>query len=162
MSVRGESLINVTKRSMRTFLALAVLCAAVTVAVSEGDGTAAIRARQEAMEQVGDSINALAAIAKKQQPFDAAVVKQNAEIIAQNFDKAAELFPPGSDKGEDETWAKAEIWSDPEGFKNALAAAHKAAVDMQGVTDEAAFGPALAALGNGCKNCHDTYRRPKK
>jgi len=151
------------KRSVATFLAIAVvMCGAVTFAVSEGDGTAAIRARQEAMEGVGDAIKALAGIAKKQQPFDAAVVKKNAEVIAENLHKAAELFPPGSDKGEDETWAKAEIWSDPEGFKTALEAAHKAAVDMQGVTDEAAFGPALAALGNGCKNCHDTFRRPKR
>ncbi len=33
---------------------------------------------------------------------------------------------------------------------------------MQSVTDEAAFGPALGALGNGCKTCHDAYRRPKQ
>jgi len=151
------------KKSVATFLAIAlVMGGAVTFAVSEGDGNAAIRARQAAMEDVGDAIKVLAGIAKKQQPFDAAVVKKNAEVIAENLHKAAELFPPGSDKGEDETWAKAEIWSDPEGFKTALEAAHKAAVDMQGVTDEAAFGPALAALGNGCKNCHDTFRRPKR
>jgi cytochrome c556 len=151
------------KRSVATFLAIAVVtCGAVTLAVSEGDGTAAIRARQAAMEDVGDAIKVLAAIAKKQEPFDAAVVKKNAEVIAENLHEAAQLFPPGSDKGEDETWAKAEIWSDPEGFKTALEAAHKAAVDMQGVTEEAAFGPALAALGNGCKNCHDTFRRPKR
>ena len=149
------------KRSSRPFLAVALLGCTVTVVLSEGDGTAAIQARQDAMEHVGDAIKALAAIAKKEQPFDAAVVKQNATTIAENLAKAAELFPPGSDKGADETWAKAEIWSDPEGFKKALEAAHKAAVDMQGVTEEAAFGPALGALGNGCKNCHDTYRRPK-
>ena len=143
-------------------MAIVVLCGAANLVMSEGDGTAAIRARQEAMENVGDSMKALAAIAKKQTPFDAAVVKENAATIAQNLETAAAHFPAGSDKGEDETWAKAEVWSDPEGFKKALEAAHKAAVDMQAVTEEAAFGPALGALGNGCKNCHDTYRRPKK
>jgi cytochrome c556 len=68
------------KKSVATFLAIAlVMGGAVTFAVSEGDGNAAIRARQAAMEDVGDAIKVLAGIAKKQQPFDAAVVKKNAQ-----------------------------------------------------------------------------------
>ena len=153
---------KLTKQAVGPVLAIAALCGAVSLAESQGDGTAAIRERQKTMEEVGDSMKGLAAIAKKQAPFDAAVVKKNAETIASHFEKAAGLFPAGSDKGEVETWAKAEIWSDQEGFKKALETAHKAAVDMQTVAEEPAFGPALGALGSGCKNCHDTYRRPKK
>ena len=35
------------------------------------------------------------------------------------------------------------------------------AVALRSVAAEPAFGPALGELGNGCKNCHETYRRPK-
>jgi cytochrome c556 len=30
------------------------------------------------------------------------------------------------------------------------------------VTEESAFRPALGKLGNSCKECHQTYRRPKQ
>ena len=72
------------------------------------------------------------------------------------------MFPEGSEKGDAETWAKAEVWSDPDGFKKSLKQSHEAAVAMASVTDEAAFGPALGKLGNSCKTCHDKYRRPKE
>lgn len=143
-----------------------VLCVAllgvVSMTVSGTGGTEAIKERHKAMEGIGHSIGALAAIAKKEVPFDAAVVKKNAENIANLLQEAASLFPEGSDKGDAETWAKAEIWSDPEGFKKSLKQCHEAAVAMASVTDEAAFGPALGQLGNGCKTCHDKYRRPKQ
>jgi cytochrome c556 len=124
-------------------------------------GTEAIKARHEAMEAVRDGMMALSAIAKKEQPFDAEVVKANAAKIAENLTKSAELFPEGSGEGEVETWAKAEIWTEWEQFDEILKSTIQAAVEMQSVTDAEAFVPALGAIGNGCKSCHDSYRRPK-
>jgi cytochrome c556 len=145
---------------MWTVLAVAAL--ATTLALTSAAGTEAIKARQAAMEEVGEAIGALAAIAKKEAPFDPAAVKSSAGTIADRLKKAADLFPEGSGAGDVETWAKPEIWSDRENFDKGLETAHAAAVAMQSVTEEAAFGPALGALGNGCKSCHDAYRRPKK
>jgi cytochrome c556 len=144
------------------FIALAAVAAVVSIAGATATGTTAIKERHEAMEDIGQAMKALAAIAKKEAPFDAGVVKASAETIANLLEKAADLFPDGSDKGDVETWAKAEIWTDRENFNKDLQSAHAAAVEMQSVTDEAAFGPALGALGNGCKTCHDKYRRPKQ
>jgi len=159
----GRKLVNGTKRkSIGVVVLLVALLGAVSVAVSDTGGTAAIKERQEVMEEVGKSIGALAAIAKKEAPFDAAVVKKNAETIADRLAEAAKLFPKGSDTGDVETWAKADIWSDAEGFRESLEMSHAAAVAMAAVTDEAAFGPALGKLGNSCKTCHDKYRRPKQ
>lgn len=120
-----------------------------------------IEDRQAAMKSNGKAIGALAAIAKKEAKFDAAVVKKNAETIAENLEAVKDMFPEGSDKGPPETYAKPEIWTDREGFEAARIKAYKAAEAMAMVTDEAKFGEALGALGNGCKGCHEKFRRPK-
>jgi cytochrome c556 len=120
-----------------------------------------IKDRHQAMEDVGDAMKKLGAIAKKEAPFDAGVVEKNAGIIAEALKKAADLFPEGSDKGDVETWAKPEIWSDRADFEKKLEAAEAEAVALQSVTLETAFGPALGKLGNACKACHKMYRRPK-
>lgn len=117
--------------------------------------------RQAAMKAVGKAMGALAAIAKKETPFDAAVVKQSGTTIATKLDEAKTYFPEGSDKGDVETYAKAEIWANRSGFEEALNKAQAAAVAMAAVTEEAHFGAALGNLGNGCKGCHDNFRRPK-
>jgi cytochrome c556 len=139
-------------------LALALVVAMSAVAMT---GAEAIKARQETMESVRDGMMALSAIAKKEQPFDVEVVKANAAKIAENLTTSAELFPESSAEGEVETWAKAEIWTEWEQFDEILKSTIQAAVDMQSVEDAEAFMPALGAIGNGCKSCHDSYRRPK-
>ena len=143
--------------------AVAILAiGAASVATSSPEGTEAIKARQEAMESIGDAMGSLAAIAKKEAPFDAAVVEKNAGAIAAGLKKAGALFPEGSDKGDAETWAKAEIWTDFADFELKTQTARTEAEALQAVTEEAAFGPALGKLGSSCKSCHQAYRRPKQ
>ena len=121
-----------------------------------------IEDRQAAMKQNGKSVGELAAIFKGESPYDAAVVKTNAEIIKQDFVKAFANFTPGSEKGPPETYAKPEIWSDPEGFKAAQETALKAVEALAATTDEESFKTAMAGLGEACKGCHTKYRRPKE
>jgi cytochrome c556 len=104
---------------------------------------------------------ATAAIAKGEAPFDASVVEKNAGTIAENLKTAATLFPEGSDKGDAETWAKEEIWSNFADFELKMQTARAQAEALQAVTEEAAYAPALGKLGNSCKSCHQDYRRPK-
>ena len=140
--------------------------ASLVVALSVGGAAVAVIAadafhdRHMAMEAVGDAMKSLGAIAKKQAPFDAAVVKASATTIADNLKKAQGLFPAGSGGGESR--AKPEIWSDAAGFEKGMKDAQAAAVALQSVSDEAAYGPALGALGGNCKSCHDKYRIPKQ
>lgn len=138
-------------------LALAGLILGASLAVVAAD---AFHDRHMAMEAVGDAMKPLGAMAKKEAPFDAAVVKASATTIADNLQKAAALFPAGSGGGTSR--AKAEIWTDAAGFEKAMKDAHAAAVALQAVKDEAAFGPALGAVGASCKSCHDKYRSPKQ
>ena len=149
------------RRSLLSMLvpaALAVALAAASVAAEKEP----IQARQDAMEAQGAAMKALGAIARKEAPFEAAVVRQNAETIASGLAAVAELFPEGSDRGAIETWARPEIWANRADFDAKRTAAHAAATDLAAVTDEAAFAPALGRVGNACKSCHEKYRRPKE
>jgi len=121
-----------------------------------------IEDRQAAMKQNGKSVGVLVPIFKGESPYDAAVVKTNAEIIKQDFVKAFASFPPGSDKGPPETYAKPEIWSDPQGLRAAQESALKAVECLAATTDEKGFKTAMARLGDACGGCHTKYRRPKE
>lgn len=143
-------------------LAVSLLIVLAPAVLSSGDGTKVIKERHEAMESIRDSMMALVAIAKKEAPFDANVVKENAANMAKQLEHAESLFPEGSDQGEIETRAKPEIWSQPDGFAKSFEQTRAAVKDMQDVTEESEFGPALGKIGNGCKTCHDTYRRPEE
>lgn len=132
---------------------------AVSVATSSAD---VIKDRQEAMEGVGGAMKNLAAIAKKEAPFDAGVVQKNAATIEDHLRDASRLFPEGSGQGDIETWAKSEIWSNYADFEVKLEKAQVEAEALKSVTEESAFGPAMGALGSACKSCHTDYRRPKR
>lgn len=135
----------------------------VMLAIAGAAYAGAIEDRQAAMKEVGKAIGELAKIAKKEAPFDAAVVKTNAEIIAQKLESAKAMFPDDSKPGGAvETWAKAEIWTDRATFDALDAKAQEAAKKMAAVTSEADFGPALGELGGSCKACHEKFRRPKE
>jgi len=148
--------VRISKQYVASLVVALSLGAAAAVAIAAD----AYQDRHMAMEAVGDAMKPLGAMAKKAAPFDAAVVKASATTIADNLKKAQGLFPAGSSGGESR--AKPEIWTDAAGFEKGMKDATAAAVALQSVSDEAAFGPALGALGGNCKSCHDKYRIPKQ
>jgi cytochrome c556 len=148
--------VRISKQAVGS-LVVAVVVGGAAVAVIAAD---AFQDRHMAMEAVGDAMKPLGAMAKKAAPFDAAVVKASATTIADNLKKAQGLFPAGSGGGESR--AKPEVWTDAAGFEKGMKDGYAAAVALQSVSDEAAFGPALGALGGNCKSCHDKYRIPKQ
>jgi cytochrome c556 len=152
----------VTRNIKHALAATLVGALAVGTASMAGSSTDAIKDRQQAMKDVGGAMQNLAAIARKEAPFDAGVVKNNAGTIAEALKKSADLFPEGSDKGDLETWAMPEIWSKRADFDQKFETAEAEAVALQSVSTESAFPPALGKLGNACKTCHQTYRRPKE
>jgi cytochrome c556 len=116
--------------------------------------------RHLAMEQVNDAAQPLFAIAKKEAPFDAAVVGKNAGTILEKLKQAQGLFPAGSSGGKSR--AKPEIWNDAAGFDKAMKDAQAAVTKLAAAKDEAAFAAAIGALGASCKGCHEKYRLPKQ
>lgn len=148
---------SLTKRTLAFSAGLSIVIAGAWGAAFASDPA---HQRHEAMEMVQESFKPLRAIAVKEAPFDAAVVKKNATTILEKLKEAHGLFPEGSGGGE--TRAKAEIWSDRPGFDQAMKDAQAAATAMAAVTEEAAYVPAMKALGGSCKACHDKYRLPKQ
>ena len=146
------------KRARIAPLAAIMVTAVISVGLAEAPKP--IEARHEAMKKIGDAMKAMAGIVRNQMPFSAQTVQSQAATVVENLEKASALFPPGSDKGDTETAAKAEIWTDPHGFAEAMKAAEAAATELQQVTKEDEFRPALGKLGGACKSCHERYRKP--
>ena len=149
---------SLTKRTLALSAGLSIALAGAWGVARAADNPA--HQRHEAMETVQESFKPLRAIAVKEAPFDAAVVKKNASTILEKLKEAHGLFPEGSGGGDSR--AKAEIWSDRAGFDKAMQEAQAAAAAMAAVTDEAAYMPAMKTLGGSCKACHDKYRLPKQ
>ena len=88
--------------------------------------------------------------------FDA--ITTEAAKIAAWAEVMPDYFPEGSGAG---TSARAEIWTDFIGFKDAAEAHYNAAQDLITVAakkDAESTGEALQALGATCKACHQKFK----
>jgi cytochrome c556 len=150
------------RKWMRKSLLVSVAIAAALNFCASAVFAGPIEDRQEAMKANGQTMKILGGMAQGDAPFDAAVVKEQGEAMAARFDSVRNLFPPGTEKGPPETYAKAEVWSDPQGFVAALDQAMNASLALAAVTEEAQLEDAIGNVGGACKNCHDKYRRPKE
>jgi cytochrome c556 len=118
-----------------------------------------IHERHELMEGVGDAAKPVGQMLKGEREFDAAVVMASFETFDDASAQFGDLFPPGSETGQD-TEAAPAIWEDRAGFEEALATwadAVDAAIAAKPQTlDETK--PVAGEVFKACKGCHDTYR----
>ncbi len=121
--------------------------------------------RHERFEAMGDSLKAINRELKGNAP-DVAQIRQQAEVLATSAERLPSWFPAGS--GPDvhaKSRAKAEIWSNTQGFAEAHANFLQQAQNFRRLAeagDVAALSGAVQALGKSCGNCHDDYRGPEK
>lgn len=123
-----------------------------------------ILARQIFMSERFKALRPLFAVMKGEAAYDAAAVKSALATIDAAWETAAkdDPFAPDSAKGiKVETWARPEIWTDPDGFKVEMDKDTKAMAALAASTDEASFKSAMEELGSSCGSCHDKFRRPK-
>lgn len=121
--------------------------------------------RHERYEEMGDSLKAINRELKGGAP-DLGRVRREAAALATLADQIPTWFPAGS--GPDvnlKSRAKAEIWSDPEGFRRAHGAYLEQAQRFRQVAEEAdvaAIRQAAGELGRSCGTCHNGYRGPER
>ena len=134
----------------------------MATSVFAGAGDDAVKGRQGCMKAHGASFGVFMPIMKGEKPFDKAAVAAAfaaEDAACADWDK---FWAAGAEKGETlETWAKPEIWSDRKGFEAAGGVWYNAAQAVKGAADEASFKSAIPGLGDGCKGCHEKFRRPK-
>ncbi|MDH5619202.1 MAG: cytochrome c [Gammaproteobacteria bacterium] len=115
--------------------------------------------RHELMEGVRDAAKVLGPMLKGETEYDSAAAMESLEVWASAAAKFGDLFPEGSETGED-TEAAPAIWEDRAGFDAALAA-WRDAVDAAIAANPATLEDAKGSIGpifGKCKDCHDTYR----
>ena len=150
---------------IRPSLALAALAlvTALPAAAQYRNAEAAIKYRQSAMTLQNNHMGRLFAMIKGEMPFDAKVAAENIEIVALlNSRVQFAAFIEGSDKGN--TNAKPEIWTEKDKFAAAVAKSQEdvvklAAAGKTGNLDQ--IKAAAGAVGQSCKACHDTYKKPQ-
>jgi cytochrome c556 len=142
----------------KLILAISALALAGTAALADP-----VADRKALMKANGKAAGALSAIAKGEQPFDAAAVMAALTTINENAQKidAATLFPAGSDKGD--TTASPKIWEDMAGFQAKLDKfkADAAAAAAAPPQDVEALKETLGTVGGNCGGCHETFRIKK-
>jgi len=128
------------------------------------DIAAVMHARHERYEEMGKAMKGITTELKGRSP-SAEAIQRHAALIAGYGSQLPTWFPPGSgpESGR-KTRAKAEVWSDPDTFRQRAAAFRSESVRFQQVAltgDVEAMREALPSLGNACKNCHDRFRAPE-
>lgn len=151
-------------KTIAAFAAAATVATASLAASHESKSdNPAVNARHAQMQMVGYSIGVLGATAKGEMEFSAEMVDsaaRNLQALAR-MDKAS-LWIAGTEQGAvTGSRAKAEIWSDPDGFAAGFVKLDEAATALIGAADAGAVGAGMGALGGTCKACHEKYRGPK-
>jgi cytochrome c556 len=121
-----------------------------------------ISERQDLMDGTRDALKAMVKMVRGEAEFDADTVTNSLNTMQNTAATAGDLFPPGSETGGD-TEALPSIWSDREGFNQAMDHFAKAvdtalAANPQSVAD---LNPVLRGITKTCKGCHDDYRQEK-
>jgi len=147
-----------------TVISLGVLAATLSIATTALalDAAAVEKARSDYMHGLGKAFKGLREELQKPSP-DAAALKAYAADIAKAAPDLPAQFPAGSGPESGvKTETKAEIWTDPTGFKKdadglATAAAALNTAAQGGNID--AIKAAAGNLGQACKSCHTTYKK---
>ncbi len=144
-------------RLASVLLAVAGIVAAAPAAAQFAKSEDAVHYRQSAMFLQGQHFGRVAAMANGRAPFDAAAVSASADLVAVISKLPWAGFGPGTEGGK----AKPEIWKEQAKFKELgdklQSETEKLAVAAKGGNLDA-IKAQVAATGETCKSCHDTYR----
>lgn len=96
-------------------------------------------------------------------PFDGQALAGHAEGLAELVEAPWDYFPEPGDSRQRNA-ALPDIWQQPDAWQQAIADYRQAVADLLAVTREGVEGPEqvaapVAAVQQGCKGCHDGFRR---
>ena len=154
---------------------LAIVGTALALALSAQQSFAAgefdkpIKARKSLMQVYAFNLGLLGAMAKGEAPYDAKLAQAAADnLLAVANMKNSAMWPKGSDANapgmKDKTRAKPEAWTEYPKVQEKSKALKDALTTMAAEAGDglAAVKANMAAVGKGCKGCHELARVPKK
>ncbi len=125
-----------------------------------GAGIAAddpIQARKALLNANGNATKTVVPFLKGAAPFKLETVQAALKQFIETSDKAASLFPPGSDQGK--TGALPAIWKNKSDFDARMAKlGTDAKTALAAIKDEASFKANFPPIFKDCGGCHETYR----
>lgn len=143
--------------------ALAVIVLPATVAVAAGPNPV-FKLRHDNFEAMGRAMKGIGNELKKPAP-NVAAIQKNAGTLAAASTRVKGYFPKGTGpEAGVKTEALPAIWQRPADFG---AAADRLVVATKNLQMAAATGdlakiqPAVGAVGQSCKGCHDNFRKPR-
>jgi cytochrome c556 len=121
-----------------------------------------VKVRQQAFKRLGAALKVIHNELHGSSP-DTGKIGAAATEVKSAASHLGEWFPAGSGpQAGVKTHAKADIWADERGFAAARAAfvrqAEKSARQLTDPGERGAWKDAAAALGQTCRDCHDSYR----
>lgn len=147
----------------RVLILILTMCTLSTTALrAEPTGKDQIDYRKTVMSSIGAHAGAIAAMVRGKVDYDH--MASQASAMANTVSTIGDVFPASSSSEAGETEALAAIWSDADGFAEAVNASIAAANSFSEAAaggDKAAIGKAFGALAGTCKGCHDNYRVAK-
>jgi cytochrome c556 len=152
-------------RGQRTLLAVtatSVLAVTGLAPAQSGSPAEVVKARQQAFKRLGAALKLIHTEVRESSP-DAAKIGAAASEVKSAASHLAEWFPAGSGPQAGlKTHAKVEIWTDERGFAAARSAfvrqADKSVRELTDPGDRGTWKEAVGALGQTCRDCHDSYR----
>jgi len=136
---------------MKKGILLGLALVALPALATEGE----VEYRQHVLSAVGGHMQSIADILRQKVPHTAHL-GLHANAIADMAGIAPTLFPASSTGGD----ALPAIWTNTEDFASRLVAFEDAANGLKAAVDSGdGVGPAVQALGQACKDCHDNYRK---
>ena len=147
----------------KTLVVIVMICFGVTaMAVTPQD---AIKARQSNLKDIGGAFKAIRDQLRLSTP-NMPTITQAAQQIKDLAADQAHWFHKGSGpEAGIKTAAKTEIWTDAQGFADAL---NKFSIEAPKLSnfaeanDLSALRAQVATVGQACKGCHDKYRVPEE
>ncbi len=137
--------------------ALITAAAPLTASAQFAKAEDAIKYRQSSFALMGAHMSRLGAVTKGEAPFNAESVKKSAALINTLSALPWEAFGPGTEGGKTKPVAFKEMDKVKAGADRLM----KAAADLDAAAKTGDLGQikkAFGAVGQSCKNCHDSYR----
>jgi cytochrome c556 len=153
------------KKLVLASVAVAALCGVAYAQRPAPNAAQTIQARQGNYNQFAGALKGISDQLRSGSP-DLGQIRQRAALLADRSVLVRRWFPRGTGpEAGVRTRAKAEIWSNPQGFLQAGAAfvvAARALNDAARSGDLARIRAALPAVQRSCGGCHDTFRAPEQ